>query len=222
MDTKTITPTLFTPAFPAGTKIITTSPPILAQHLPRAHKGGVQPAQAALLKIVRLIQYLATTQTGGVGFISDTSVRISLPAHVVHTMGPSTVLNAPKCGSGAHRPPHILQNLLPQSELEAAYKSIPNPLKPVDAILAAAGLGEWRTPLPADPTVTKQPRTMLRGAIDQTTPQYKRLTTVKGPTPTRGDPNLSLPKGQRNPPRIHTRGYRSPRAHTRATNATPS
>ena len=156
MDTKTITPVLFTQAFPAGTDIITTSPPMLLQHLSRAHREGGQPAQAALLQIVRLIQHLATNQPGGVGFIWDTSVRTPLPAHVIHLMGPSTALNAPKCGSGAHRPTHIWQNFLPQQELEAAYKSLQDLPRAVDVILATAGLEEWRTPRLADPIVPEQ------------------------------------------------------------------
>ena len=110
MDTRTITPALFTQAFPAGVDIIMTSPPMLPQHLPRTHRGNGQPAHATLLKILRLIRHLASTQRGGVGFIWDTPDRSPLPAHILAVMGPSTVLNAPKCGSGAHRPTQIWQN----------------------------------------------------------------------------------------------------------------
>jgi hypothetical protein len=113
MDTKTITPALFTQDFRAGIDVIITSPPMPAQHLARAQRGDGQPAQAALLQIVPLIQHLATSQSGGVGFIWDTSIRTLLPTRVLHIIGPSTVLNAPKCGSRAHRATHIWQNFLP-------------------------------------------------------------------------------------------------------------
>ena len=42
-------------------------------------------------------------------------------------MGPSTILNAPKCGSGAHRPTHLWQNLLPKEELDEAYSNLIDP-----------------------------------------------------------------------------------------------
>jgi hypothetical protein len=75
MDTRTITPALFTQAFPAGVDIIMTSPPMLPQHLPRTHRGNGQPAHATLLQILRLIRHLASTQRGGIGFIWDTPDR---------------------------------------------------------------------------------------------------------------------------------------------------
>ena len=56
-------------------------------------------------------------------------------------MGPSTVLNALKCGSGAHRPTHVWQNLLPKEELDEAYSSMPEPSRTVNDILDLAGLG---------------------------------------------------------------------------------
>ena len=161
MDTETITPTLFTQAFPVGMDVINTSSPILAQHLPCAHISGIQPAQAALLQLVRLTQHLTTTQPGGFGFIWDISVRTPLPAHVLHLMGPSSVLNASKCGSGAHRPTHIWQNFFPRPELEAAYKSLPNSPITLDAIMKTAGPEEWRAPRPADTIVPEQTRIML-------------------------------------------------------------
>ncbi len=42
MDAITITPELFTQAFPAGVDLIMTSPPMLPQHLPRTHRGQGQ------------------------------------------------------------------------------------------------------------------------------------------------------------------------------------
>jgi len=111
---KSYHPALFTHAFHVGVDLITTSPspPMLTQHLPRAHMGQGQLAHATISQISCLIRHLDTTQGGGIGFVWDTPVGFPLPAHVQNMMGPSTVLNALKCGSGAHRPIRVWQNLL--------------------------------------------------------------------------------------------------------------
>jgi hypothetical protein len=157
---------------------------MMAPYLSGSQRGGGQPAQAALFQIVWLIQHLVTTQTCGVGFVWDTSVRTPLPIHVLYIMGPSTILHAPKCGSGAHhRPTQIWQNFLPQPELEATYKSHQVSYKTVDDILATAGLEEWRTSRSTDPTVKEQARTMLpRFGTRAITP----LRTADGSPPSRG------------------------------------
>jgi len=90
-------PELCTKAFPGGVDLIMTSPPMLPQHLPRAHRGQGQSAQATVGWIRYLIQHLAANQEGGIRFVWDTPVGSPLPAHVKKIMGPSTVLNAPKC-----------------------------------------------------------------------------------------------------------------------------
>ena len=141
MDARTTTPALFTYAFPAGAYLIMTSPPMLAQHLPRTHKGQEQSAHTTVLQISHLILQLATTHRGGIGFVWDNPLRSPLPAHVQNMMGPSTVLNAPKYGSGAHRPTHIWQNLLPKETLDEAYSNLPAPSRTVYDMLALAGLG---------------------------------------------------------------------------------
>jgi len=93
---------------------------MLPQHLPLIHLGQRVSAHATIGQISYLIQHLAATQEGGIGFIWDTPVGFPLPEHVLNMMGPSTVLNAPKCRSGAHRPIRIWQNLLPKEELDEA------------------------------------------------------------------------------------------------------
>ncbi len=75
------------------------------------------------------------------GFVWDTPVRAPLPTHIQRMMGPSTVLNAPNCGSGAHRPIHLWQNLLPLEELEEAYSMVNAPPHTVNEIMDLAGLG---------------------------------------------------------------------------------
>ena len=146
MDARTISLALFTQAFPAGVDLIMTSPPMLPQHLPRAHKGQWQSAHATTGQISCLIQHLAATPEGGIGFVWNIPVGSPLPAHVLSMMGACTVLNAPKCGSGAHRPTCIWQNLLPKEELDEAYSYMHDPPHTVNEILALAGLGPWHLP----------------------------------------------------------------------------
>ncbi len=55
MDARTITPELFTQAFPAGVDLIITSPPMLPQHLPRETRGQGQSAHATIGQIRYLI-----------------------------------------------------------------------------------------------------------------------------------------------------------------------
>jgi hypothetical protein len=139
-DTRTITPELFTQVFPSGVDLIFTSPPMLDKHLPKQHRGIGQPAHATISQINYLIRHLATTQTGGLGFIWDAPHGPKLTPLMQTLMGPSTILNAPKCGSWAHRPTHIWQNLLPREKLEAAYLQLSGLQRPINDILDQAGL----------------------------------------------------------------------------------
>jgi len=91
-------------SLPCGSMPHHDQPPMLAQHLPRAHKGQGLPAHAMVSQGSCLIRHLATTQKDGIGFVWDAPVESHIPADVQDMTGPSTVLNAPKWGSGA--PPH--------------------------------------------------------------------------------------------------------------------
>ncbi len=160
-----------------------TSPSMLAQHLPRAHRGHGQPAHANNSQIHRLIRHLATTQVGGIGFIRDTPVGSPLLAHVQSMMGPSTVLNAPKCGSGAHRPTHVWQNLLPKDKLDEAYSNLPNPSRTVNDNLDLARLEEWRMPTTDTPNSIANPTKALPRFGTRHTPPSR---AESGPTPALG------------------------------------
>ena len=144
---------------------------MLPQHLPRTHRGQGQSAQATVGQIRYLIQHLAATQEEGIGFVWDTPVISPLPTHVRQMMGPSTVLNAPKCGSEAHRPTHLWQNLLPTEELDEVYSNLNGPLHTVNEILDLAGLGAWTMPL-GDTTIsaTNPPSVLPRLRTRPTTP----------------------------------------------------
>ena len=66
MDARTITPELFTQAFPAGVDLIITIPPC---SLKRETRGQGQSAHATVGQIRYLIQHLVATQRGGIGFV---------------------------------------------------------------------------------------------------------------------------------------------------------
>ena len=89
-------------------------------------------------------QHLAATQERGIGFVWDTPVRSPLRTHVQQKMGLSAVLNAPKCGSGLHRPTHLWQNLLPKEKLDEAYSNLTQ-VKPM-RISLTSGEGDLRVP----------------------------------------------------------------------------
>ena len=84
-------------------------------------------------------------------------------------MGPSTVINAPKCGSGAHRPTHLWQNLLPKEELDETYSNLKDPTHTVNEILDLAGLGSWKMPLgeTTNSTATPPTHTQYYPALEQ-------------------------------------------------------
>jgi hypothetical protein len=132
---------------------------MLAQHLPREHQGLRQSAHAHVSQICHLIRQLATTQESGIGFVCDAPLGSPLPAHIQDTMGLATVLNAPKCDSGAHRPTRVWQNLVPKETLDEAYSNLPVPSSKINDMLVLAGLGSWQMPpetLRTSPTQTPQ------------------------------------------------------------------
>jgi hypothetical protein len=87
-------------------------------------------------------------------------VRPPLPPHVFITMGPSKILNLPKCGSGALIPTHVSKNFIPNSTLESAYHVLLS-MSTVDNFLAASGLKGWRTSRLYTPEETATPTAIL-------------------------------------------------------------
>ncbi len=147
---------------------------MLPQHFSREHRGQRQHALAAVAQIAHLIQHLATTQEGGVGFLWDTPVRAPLHTPALHMMGPSVVINTPKRGSGAHRTTHIWQNLLPRVDLDEAYSNIRNHPHTVNDILDRAGLQLWRMPTRDTPASIHSPTRALSRFGTRPTPPPDR------------------------------------------------
>ena len=140
-------------------------------------------------------------------------------------MGPSTVLNTSKCGSGAHRPTNIWQNLIPNEELEEAYFQLSGLQRPINDILDHAGLNCWRLPLPPN-TVTSTlalpmalPRFSTRPPLIQAAHTQSSTTgllwkdgTLTPPSPEVRETLMGFTKGDTNAPglspaqRIHILG----------------
>jgi hypothetical protein len=97
--------------------------------------------------------------------------RTPLPSHVIDMMRPSKVLYAPNLGSGAHCPTRIWQNLLPTSEIKAAYAQLPKNPRTINEILDLAGIDSWRMPTESISTAkTNPPKAMPRFRTRQTPP----------------------------------------------------
>jgi hypothetical protein len=144
---------------------------MLVKHLPRTARGTGHPAHATVSKIHDLIRHLATTQEGGLGFVWNTPFGPPLPAHLIDMMGPSTVLNASKLGSGAHRHTRIWQILLPTAEIDATYAQLADNPRTINEILDLAGIDSWRMPTESTSTAqTNPPKAMPRFRTRQTPP----------------------------------------------------
>ncbi len=94
--------------FPRADHIIATNPPVLLQHLYRAQKEGRQISTCNDTRTRALYPpFVKDPVGGGTGSKRGISVRHPLPPHVYIIMGPSKVLNEPKCGSRALIPTHV-------------------------------------------------------------------------------------------------------------------
>jgi hypothetical protein len=62
---------------------------------------------------------------------------------MVSLLGQITLIEAPKCESGAYRITRIWQNLMLSSKLRVAHGRLPAPQRPVQTGLDNAGLHEW-------------------------------------------------------------------------------
>ncbi len=129
---------------------------------------------------MHLIRHLSRIQSAGISFIWGTFVSLPLTPHVYTTMGPSKVLNEPKCGSGAHRPLHVWKNSILYSALESTYRVLPSP-RTMDNILAASGLEGWRRSRLDTQEETAPPYTQHYRASAQERPRTPPRPTVHAP-----------------------------------------
>ena len=101
--------------FPRADHILAASPPMLPQHLYRAQKEGrhISTCNDTITR-APYPPFVKDPVGEGIGSKRGISVRHPLPPHVYITMGPSKVLNEPKCGSRALIPTHVCKNYIPK------------------------------------------------------------------------------------------------------------
>ena len=109
--------------------------------------------------ILRLIMYLSEAQSEGFGYLWSSFELHPASTTTLSLLGQGTLLDAPKCGSGAYRNTRIWHNLMPHDALMKELARLLPPTRPVDAALMRAGLSRWSTL----PTL---------GAGDQPQPQH--------------------------------------------------
>ena len=131
---------------------------------------------------MHLIRHLSRTQSGGHRFQKGHISVSPTTTHVLITIGPSKVLNEPKCGSGAHIPTHVCKNFIPNSALESANRVLLSP-STVDIVLSASGLEGCRTSRLDTPEETTTPPATLPRFGTRTAP---KCTKASGSRPQPG------------------------------------
>ena len=154
--------------------IIATRPPMLPQHHSRTHKEGRQ-IITCNDTVTRAPHppFVKDPVGGGHRFQKGHISASPTTTHVFITIGPSKVLNEPKCGSGAHIPTHVCKNFIPNSALESANRVLLSP-STVDIVLSASGLEGCRTSRLDTPEETATPPATL-----------PRFGTRTGPNPSK-------------------------------------
>jgi hypothetical protein len=142
---RTISPKLIRATFPDGVDLLLASPLMQACHLPGTHRDHTPMGPDVVRHILRLILYLSESQSEGVGYLWSSSELHPASATILSLVGQGTLLDAPKCGSGAYRNTRIWQNLMSHDALMKEHARLLPPTRPVDAALTRAGLSRWST-----------------------------------------------------------------------------
>jgi len=90
--------------------------------------------------ILRLVYYLSEAELEVIGYLWSFSELHPASANNLSLLGQGTLLDAPKCGSGAYRNTRIWQTLMPHDALKKEHARLLPPSNPVDAAFATAGL----------------------------------------------------------------------------------
>jgi hypothetical protein len=161
MEARTITPTLLTQAFPAGVDLITTGPPNVDSTLATGTQGTRVTSPRRYLTNKPLHPAPRHNPRGRNWICMGRPRRIPTTRTCPKHDGALEVLNASKYGSGAHRPTHVWQNLLPKEELDEAYSNLTDPPRTVNDVLDLVGLGGWRMPTEDTPNSLVNPTKAL-------------------------------------------------------------
>ena len=110
------------------------------------HRGLEDPRSKALLNVARLIHYLQHTQPHGVSYVIENVPGTDKHPEVKHMLGdPVLWLDAPPCGSGAHRETLFWLNLAPTRRIQDAFNALPVPERCINDRLSEARMTTWRS-----------------------------------------------------------------------------
>ena len=145
-DICAITPEMLDHCFPDGIDFIVAGPPCQPYSSAGKRKGFGDPRSLALLATARIIYHLHHKQGGAISYVIENVPGTEKFAEVQHTLGMGTYLDAPACGSHAHRAAIFWQNLMPTSALAQAYSRLPSgPTSSINQLLATHAIEGWRT-----------------------------------------------------------------------------
>ena len=140
-----LSPDGITHMFPQGIDLVIAGPPCQPFSKAGRHRGLEDPRSKALLNVARLIYYLHSTQPGGVTYIIENVPGTDRHPEVQRMLGTPAWLDAPQCGSGAHRETLFWQNLTTTDTIQTAFRQLARPTEPINDRLRRAGLGTWTT-----------------------------------------------------------------------------
>ena len=131
--------------FPTGIDLVVAGPPRQPFSTAGSNRGLEDPRSKALLNVAKLIHYLHHTQPLGVSYIIENVPGTDKHLEIQRMVGDPVRLDAPPCGSGAHRETLFWQNLAPVRPIQEAFDALPTPTCTINDRLSRAGLGAWRS-----------------------------------------------------------------------------
>ena len=131
--------------FPSGIDLVVEGPPCQPFSSAGRHRGLEDPRSKALLNVARMIHYLHHTQPHGVSYIIENVPGTDKHPEVRRMLGDPLWLDAPPCGSGAHRETLFWQNLAPSCSTQAAFHALPTPERCINDRLSDSGMSTWRS-----------------------------------------------------------------------------
>ncbi len=139
-DIRVISPATLGAVFPDGVDLILASPPAPCTRVSLTHSARIPHDADTDHDILRLVLHLFASQSDGVGFIWTSPELHPASADTMSRLGPGSILDATKCGSGAYRNTRIWQNLLHHDTLSTIHARLQHTPRPVESALESAGL----------------------------------------------------------------------------------
>ena len=131
--------------FPTGIDLVVAGPPCQPFSYAGRHRGLEDPRSKALLNVARLIHYLHHSHPRGVSYVIDNVPGTDKHPEVQRMLGVPVWLDAPPCGSGAHKETLFWQNLATVQHVQDAFTALPTPTLSINDRLSDAGMSSWRS-----------------------------------------------------------------------------